>query len=252
MLRSIYKKIRHIYRKIIYYGNKHKCNICGSKVKKIIPGGIKHEIFEKNKIVEAGYRENCFCPVCKSRDRIRIIYYYIENYTNILTDKNCILHFAPEYQLKEKIIKNKKIDYYDGDIKEGRATYVVDIRNIQFSSNKFDYIICNQVLEHIVEEAEAINELKRVIKPNGKIIITVPICLSNEKTYEDLSITDPEERLKNFCQKDHVRLYGRDFKERLEKYGLKVEEWKIKEHVTEDEIQKYAFQKDSVIFIATK
>lgn len=251
-LKKIYRKIRGIYRKIYYYGNKYKCNICSSKVRLMKPHGIKHEIFEKNTIIEAGYRENCTCPVCKSKDRIRMVYYYLEKYTNVFVGKNCILHFAPEFPIKQKIKKNKYAEYYDGDIQKGRATYVVDITDIQFPDNKFDYIICNQVLEHIPDEKKAINELKRVIKPNGKIIITVPICVSNEKTFEDPNITDSKERLANFCQEDHVRLYGRDFKKRLEKFGFEVEEWRVDEHVIEQVIEEYSFSKGGLIYIATK
>lgn len=251
-LKKIYRKIREIYRKIYYYGNKYKCNICSSKVRLMKPHGIKHEIFEKNTIIEAGYRENCTCPVCKSKDRIRMVYYYLEKYTNVFVGKNCILHFAPEFPIKQKIKKNKYAEYYDGDIQKGRATYVVDITDIQFPDNKFDYIICNQVLEHIPDEKKAINELKRVIKPNGKIIITVPICVSNEKTFEDPNITDSKERLANFCQEDHVRLYGRDFKKRLEKFGFEVEEWRVDEHVIEQVIEEYSFSKGGLIYIATK
>ena len=246
------KKIKKIIKKIIYFGFKHKCIICSSNVRIMKPGGIKHEIFEKNKIIEAGYRENCVCPVCYSKDRKRLVYYYIKNFTDILTSKNTVLHFAPEYEIKELIKKNSNCEYYDGDINKEKATYVIDMTDINFQNDTFDYIICNQVLEHIVEEKKAISELKRVIKPNGKIIITVPICISNEKTYEDLSITDPIGRLENFCQENHVRLYGRDFKKRLEKYGLKVEEWKVDEHFTNKEIKKFAFQEGSIIYIATK
>lgn len=239
-------------RKIKYFGKKYKCNICNSWVREMRPFGIKHEIFEKNTILEAGYRENCVCPVCKSKDRIRLVFYYIKKYTDILYGRNTILHFAPEPQLKRKIKKNHKAKYYDGDISEGAASMVIDMTNIQFEDNKFDYIICNQVLEHIEEEEKAILELKRVIKPSGKIILTVPICISNEKTIEDKSITDPEQRLAMFCQEDHVRLYGRDFKERIENYGLKVEEYNFEESEGIEERKKYGIVEHGVIYIATK
>ena len=257
-LKKIYRKIRGIYRKIYYYGNKYKCNICSSKVRLMKPHGIKHEIFEKNTIIEAGYRENCTCPVCKSKDRIRMVYYYLEKYTNVFVGN--IPYNDEKEDLKKtlslvgpvKSLEIKQDEYYDGDIQKGRATYVVDITDIQFPDNKFDYIICNQVLEHIPDEKKAINELKRVIKPNGKIIITVPICVSNEKTFEDPNITDSKERLANFCQEDHVRLYGRDFKKRLEKFGFEVEEWRVDEHVIEQVIEEYSFSKGGLIYIATK
>ncbi len=42
----------------------------------------------------------------------------------------------------------------------------------------------------------------------------------NVKTYEDLKITDPKEREKHFGQYDHVRLYGKDYPERIKKTGF--------------------------------
>ena len=50
-----------------------------------------------------------------------------------------------------------------------------------------------------------------------------PFALDGLGTDEDLSVTDPEERLERFCQHDHVRLYDRDdFAARLERTGFKV------------------------------
>jgi hypothetical protein len=43
-----------------------------------------------------------------------------------------------------------------------------------------------------------------------------------EKTYEDPSAQTPEERERVFGQWDHVRIYGRDFQERLESAGFAV------------------------------
>ncbi|MBI1837574.1 MAG: methyltransferase domain-containing protein [Flavobacteriia bacterium] len=42
------------------------------------------------------------------------------------------------------------------------------------NSNSFDYIICFQVLEHIKKDQFFIQEIKRVLKPNGIIILTTP------------------------------------------------------------------------------
>ena len=251
-IQNVCSKIKIIIKKIIYFGFKYKCNICNSSVRCMLPGGIKHEFFERNIVSEAGYRENCFCPVCYSRDRIRLVYYYMKKYTDIFNGKNTILHFAPELVIKDKILKNKLVKYYDGDIKKGRASYIVDIRKIQFEDNMFDYIICNQVLEHILEEEQAILELKRVIKPQGKIIITVPICISNEYTIENNGITNPQKRLEVFGQKDHVRLYGRDFKKRLEKYGFSVEEYDFEKIEGIEKAKKFAMPKYGLIYIASK
>lgn len=260
---KIYKKTKKIYdnyfkifhmaiKRIIYFGKKYQCNLCGSKVKSMFPSGQKHEIFQKNNITGAGYRDHVKCPVCRSKDKERMVFYYIKNYTDILTGKNTILHFAPEIETKKKIKKNKEATYYDGDIQKEVASQIIDITQISFPDNTFDYIICNHVLEHVEDEKKAILELKRVIKENGKIIITVPICISNEKTIEDESIIEPEERLKYFCQSDHVRLYGRDFVKRIEKYGVTVTEYDFEKEEGIEKRKQYGILENGCIYIVTK
>ena len=88
------------------------------------------------------------------------------------------------------------------------------------------------------------------MKDNGKIIISFPIC-TDIKTFEDDSITTPEGRLKAFGQTDHVRLYGFDFRERLENFGLDVKTFSLYEEFTEQEIKKFGFIKDDVIIICS-
>ena len=46
------------------------------------------------------------------------------------------------------------------DINPNYARYVVDITNIPFNNDSFDYIICSHVLGHIIEEKKAIEELQ--------------------------------------------------------------------------------------------
>lgn len=70
------------------------------------------------------------------------------------------------------------------------------------------------VLEHVYDEEKALRELNRVLKQNGRVILTLPI-VSDMKTYEDKTIVTPENRRKYYGQDDHVRLYGGDTLEHL-------------------------------------
>ena len=63
-------------------------------------------------------------------------------------------------------------------------------------------------------------EIYRVLKIGGFAILQIPLNKSLETTYEDETIKDPEERKKHFGQYDHVRVYGMDFFERLNKIGF--------------------------------
>ena len=133
----------------------------------------------------------------------------------------------------------------------GRADYQAEITNLhQFADRTFDYVIANHVLEHIHDEAKAFSELKRVLKKDGRLIISFPIC-TDMLTYKDNSITSREGRLKAFGQEDHVRLYGTDFKEHIESYGLDVKVYTPQESLTREEIERYALILDDVMMVCT-
>jgi SAM-dependent methyltransferase len=51
---------------------------------------------------------------------------------------------------------------------------VSDILNIPVDDNSFANIICTEVLEHVMNPSDALNEMFRVLKPGGKLLITVP------------------------------------------------------------------------------
>lgn len=46
--------------------------------------------------------------------------------------------------------------------------------NLEFKDNMFDAVLMIEVLEHIYDDKKAINEVYRVLKPNGKLIVTAP------------------------------------------------------------------------------
>lgn len=231
-------------------GNKH-CIICGNNFESFLPRGIKAEIFSKYHIIGGGYRDNCICPCCGSWDRIRWVYYVLQNKIDVTEISGRILHFAPEREIKDIIKRNNKIDYYTADIVPGRAMHVTDITDIQYRDGTFDYVICNHVMEHIIDEEKAVNEIKRVLKTNGKWIFSFPIC-KDMLTYENPEIISPEAKLEAYGQEEHVRLYGKDYKERFEKYGLKLQIFSPEKEFDTIDIKKYGFIKDDVIIVATK
>ena len=80
----------------------------------------------------------------------------------------------------------------------------------------------------------------------------VPQDMSRSETYEDKSITTPEEREKHFWQKDHVRLFGRDYPNYLEKAGFKVKEFDLNVAFDPTEIAKFRLMKKEILYIAVK
>jgi hypothetical protein len=76
--------------------------------------------------------------------------------------------------------------------------------------------------------------------------------MSRELTYEDSSITTPEQREIHFWQYDHVRLFGRDYPQWLEKAGFQVDVFDIKQHYTPEQIASFCISKDEMLYIARK
>ena len=50
----------------------------------------------------------------------------------------------------------------------------MDLTRIAFGEASFDVVVCTEVLEHVVDCAAAVRELRRVLKPDGHLIITFP------------------------------------------------------------------------------
>lgn len=244
---SIIEAGEFIKNNLMYMGGRH-CLLCDSYVDNFLPGGIESEVFARYHIIGGGHRKNCICPMCGSFDRNRWFMYVLSNYTNVFVGRLRVLHFAPEPNVSERIRSNPNCDYYSVDIKAGRAMHVADILDIPYRDSFFDYVILNHVMEHISNEYVAMKEIQRVLKICGKMIISFPICTDID-TFEDTNICSDEDRLKHYGQEDHVRLYGRDYIGRMEKYGWQVEVYTPQEKCSRQEIDKYGFIDSDVIMI---
>jgi predicted SAM-dependent methyltransferase len=135
---------------------------------------------------------------------------------------NNILMFGAEYSIKKWFDRNG-YHYTTADLFDRSADIKADIQNTPFADETWDLIICNHVLEHVPNYKNALIELRRILKINGKLELTVPTDRSFEKVYEDLTITSKEERIKAFGQYDHVRIFGNNFEQILLELGFSVE-----------------------------
>jgi SAM-dependent methyltransferase len=228
-----YYNLRYSFLRIIYQGNKHYCNLCKSHTRIFFGYGEKSDFFSEREIIGARFRENAMCPCCSSLERHRLLYDYLENHTDIFKESCSILHFAAEGNIKNKLFENTQIDYYSADIVKNRAMYQVDITKIPFPSQKFDYVLCNHVLQDIEDDRKAIMEMKRVLKSNGTIILSFPLCISQHNTYEDMEKKSFKERFETYGDKYHVRIYGLDVKQRIQSCGLHVQEYIWKDHIND-------------------
>ena len=231
-----------------YKGNEVECAVCNSHYKVFAPYGLV-------------VRENARCHNCNALERHRLLWKYLKDKTNLFSSKKPIkvLHFAPEPFFYKALSRMEHIQYIPCDLFpelydfKGQIEVVkVDITAIPFEDNYFDFILCNHVLEHIPNDGLAMSELFRVMKKDGWGIFQVPIDYNREKTYEDFSITSREERQKAFGQEDHVRWYGKDYKDRLKKAGFNVKEDDFVKQFSKQDLYRFGLMPSELIYNCSK
>lgn len=222
-----------------YRGNNVECPVCGNSFSKFLPYGVNA-------------RENVLCPACLSLERHRLIWLFLRNETDFFTSSLRVLHAAPEQTFLKRFKALENLDYTTADLESPIADLHFDLHNIPLGDNSFDYFICNHVLEHVEDDKKVLGEILRVLKPGGKAILQVPLDYTLKKTYEDPSITFPAEREKHFGQKDHLRLFGLDYPDRLREAGFEVEEINYREKLGQELSEKYRLAKDEILYLSTK
>jgi len=197
-------------------------------------------------------RKNALSPLPFSLERHRLLWLYLKNETGVFSKKIKLLHFAPEQAFYKRFKKLSNIQYDTIDINSPLAMIKADICDLPIKDNTYDFILCNHVLEHILDDNKAISELYRVLKKDGVGIFQVPIDMKKEFTFQDDSITDKKERNKIFGQYDHVRVYGKDYFTKLKNAGFKVEEVDYTKNLSKDEIYRFSIVKGEIIPVCTK
>ena len=201
-----------------YGGTRYRCPICGGRFRRLGPG--------------PDGRTHATCPQCGSMERHRLAWLYLDRELGVTRRALRVLHVAPERGVERRLRAQPDITYTSTDLGDLEATVQADLTDLPFADASFDLALCSHVLEHVVDDAAAMRELHRVLAPGGVAVLQHPIDLARPVTYEDATITDPAAREAAFLQRDHVRIYGQDFDERLRTAGFTVEVVDYEEHLT--------------------
>lgn len=241
--RPLLIRLSYLVRPILAFllrGNKYTDPIDDKRFKSFLPYGYGKQ------------RNNVLSPSTLSLERHRLLWLYLKNETDFFTAKKKLLHFAPEQAFYKRFKTMKNLDYITTDLNSPLADVKADICNLPFANNEFDIILCNHVLEHIPDDTKAMQELYRVLKPSGMAILQIPQDLNRAVTFEDNTITDKKERAKIFGQYDHVRVYGRDYFNKLRSIGFTVEEVDYTATLQKEEIKKYCLASGEIIPVVYK
>ena len=223
-------------------GNKFTDPIDGKSFRKFLPYGYGKQ------------RENALSPSTLSLERHRLMWLFLKDETAFFTSKSRLktLHIAPEQCFLDIFRKQKNLDYLTSDLESPIADVKADICDLPFADNSFDVVFCNHVLEHISDDTKAMQELFRVMKKGGFGVFQIPQDITRETTFEDNSITDKKERAKIFGQYDHVRIYGKDYFNKLRSVGFKVDEVDYTKKIAPEKIERFCLMKNEILPVCYK
>lgn len=197
------------------------CPCCQRVSKKMIVG---HYFLYPEKFKQSLYsweNKNVICPECRSLPRHRMLVHYYETYPEVLEKSNSILYFAVEKSVKRWLDRNN-ISYVSADLMR-KADLQLDIMDTGMEDESWDLIVCNHVLEHVADFRKALAEVKRILKSDGTFICSFPMLLNLDHYVENCSEElTKKERIKQFGQYDHLRIFGSDSQMLLEEAGFEV------------------------------
>ena len=225
--------LRRTIRPLLHRGDAVQCPCCDGQFREF----VQHRT-----------RPRAKCPRCASLERHRLLQLYIAERTELPDGHASVLHFAPEYELQRYLRERPGLRHRSADIDSPLADDRVDIMDLPYDDATFDVVICLHVLEHVPDDRRAMRELLRVLTPGGKAIVMCPIDARRETTLEDPSVTSPEDRDRVFGQFDHVRLYGRDFGDRLAEAGFDVRVESFLDELPAERVARHGLRRDQDLF----
>lgn len=237
------------------------CSVCDNKKVKFNPlPDMFYENAKKFNYVHFGKGEmtsldTYFCSSCTASDRERLYAYWIKQQVSLgkLSKSTKTIHFSPELGLLN-LIRNLNLfdDYQTADLIDKTVDHNVDLLDLPFENDSFDFFICSHILEHVQDDRQAIRELFRITRTNGCGILMAPVIIGLEKTIEDPTITSGAERWHLFGQDDHVRLYSHDdYVQRIESTGFVLEQFGSTYFGT-NTFDRLGLKRTSILYIARK
>ena len=218
-------------------GRRVECPVCGKRFRKFFSYGY------------VSSRSGALCPHCMSLERHRLLYLWLERKTDFFSAPYRLLHIAPEHCFLRPFERLFGDKYVTADLESPLAKVKLDVQQMPFDECEFDVVICNHILEHVEDDHKALSEIFRVMRHSGWGILLSPVDYGLEVSYEDPTKTTPEERREAFGQPDHLRIFGRDYADRLRSAGFEVEEIRATDFLSADEITHFGIATDRIYFV---
>jgi SAM-dependent methyltransferase len=259
-LNKIDHKLRRIYNKLFanLFGG-FFCPVCHRRVCSFVPVSNFYKVNQKKygypyswDHAETMNYKAYSCPHCDAADRDRLYALYISK--RVLKGEAIeMLEIAPAKPLSSMLRAYGKVSLRTADLlMEGVDDYI-DITNMKcYGDNRFDAFICSHVLEHVPDDAKALRELFRILKPGGWGILMVPVILAGDKIDEEPLLADVAERWRRFGQYDHIRTYSKNgLLERIETAGFITRQYGV-QYFGADVFARHGISQKSVLYVVEK
>ncbi len=235
LLKSAYHQVKALY----YAGSRFFCPCCSRSFRAFLAFGVHP-------------RPHALCPYCGSLERHRLLWLYLRQKTGFFKDQLVVLDIGPMEFFRNACKRMQNLTYVSADLTDPAADIKLNVQQLPFADDSFDSIICYHVLEHVCDDRVALTELYRVLKPGGWAIIQSPVEQARAATLEDPSVTSKKERKIVFGQEDHLRIYGRDYAERLAGAGFSVNIDAFVRMIPADMVKRFGLDPDEFLYICGK
>lgn len=156
-------------------------------------------------------REEYTCPQCGASDRDRLMVSFLKQEgLQEAAEGFRLLQIAPAPSISHWIETYcPQVEYETTDLLMEDVTFQSDVMDMkEIADETYDVILCSHVLEHVRDDRKALRELKRCLKPDGKILFLVPVDLNAARIDEAWGLSEAE-NWRRFGQGDHCRRYSR-------------------------------------------
>lgn len=235
LFRRITRKIQHTLRPAWHRGGAYWCPVCEHSVRRFSPlderftsDWVTHGFDLLPERMETLNCKAYSCPLCDVSDRDRLYALYLQQEASRLPPQGKFIEFAPIGALTAKLRRTLPAwEYRTADLFMANVNDRVDLcdmRNV-YGDSSVDFFLCSHVLEHVLDDRQAMHELFRILKPGGRGILMVPISLDLTASREGTPTMSESERWRHFGQNDHLRIYSRgDFITRVLQSKFYLEE----------------------------
>lgn len=220
------RAIDHVTR-LAHQGTPRLCPICGYE----------------GRFAPVRHKPEIWCPQCDSRPRHRLLKLWMDRAAAIPEGAD-VLHFAAEPWVRDWF-DDRGATYTTADLND-TFDIQLDITAMDLADASFDVVMANHVLEH-VDDAKALAEIHRILRPGGQAVITVPVVEGWDTSYEEPDLTEAERHLR-YGDPTHMRFYGRDIRDRITSARFRLEMYTA----VEPDVSRHALHRGERVFIGHK